>query len=472
MSLHQTKRKIQYWAGLCAASNFMFTGAVISWPSPAIPKFQSGEADVQITEAQISWISSLFAIGAILGCFIGHPLLDHVGRRKALLCGTLPGIIGAGIILFTKSAEMLYFPRILCGVSLGMTAVVVMIYITEIADKEIRGALGMSVQVTNNLGSLLVYCIGPFVTYNMLNALVLAIPLANLLSCLWIPESPYYHVKDGRIAAARIEFMKLKGTNDEKWVDEQLGIIRAHVRESMENKTTLWELVSNMKYRRALYIVSGLKMLQYMTGGMAIQAYLEVIFRQSSSISGPLVSIVYGFVQVITGVGGALLAGYFGRRILMFVSDLGVALSMSALGLYFYLQDTVKLSPETLSTISFLPLMGLFGFNIFYSVGIGMLPYVMQAELFPINVKTAASSSATVMACVMSFVITKCYHGIRAGLGHSAVFWAFAIVGYLGLFFIYFFVPETKDKTLEEVQDNMQEKNQEATALKDMEDIS
>lgn len=173
---------------------------------------------------------------------------------------------------------------------------------------------------------------------------------------------------------------------------------------------------------------------------------------------------------LFAGVGGAILAGYFGRRILMFVSSLGVAVSLTALGLYFYLQDTVKLSPDVLTELSFLPLIGLFGFNLFYSVGIGMLPYVMQAELFPINVKTAASSLATIMACVMNFAITKCYHGIRAGLGHSAVFWSFASIGYLGIFFIYFFVPETKDKTLEEVQDNMKELDQEATALKDIQD--
>lgn len=177
---------------------------------------------------------------------------------------------------------------------------------------------------------------------------------------------------------------------------------------------------------------------------------------------------IYCFL--FAGVGGAILAGYFGRRILMFVSSLGVAVSLTALGLYFYLQDTVKLSPDVLTELSFLPLIGLFGFNLFYSVGIGMLPYVMQAELFPINVKTAASSLATIMACVMNFGITKCYHGIRAGLGHSAVFWSFASIGYLGIFFIYFFVPETKDKTLEEVQDNMKELDQEATALKDIQD--
>lgn len=90
-----------------------------------------------------------------------------------------------------------------------------MIYITEIADKEIRGSLGMLVQVMNNLGSLIMYGVGPFVSYTVLNSIVLTIPVVYVLACTWIPESPYYHLKDGRIAAARKEFMVIKGSKDE-----------------------------------------------------------------------------------------------------------------------------------------------------------------------------------------------------------------------------------------------------------------
>lgn len=91
-----------------------------------------------------------------------------------------------------------------------------MIYLTEISDKEVRGALGMLVQVMNNVGSLLMYCVGPFVSYTALNSLVLAIPVVYVLACTWIPESPYYYLKDGRVAAARREFVTLKKMDDEK----------------------------------------------------------------------------------------------------------------------------------------------------------------------------------------------------------------------------------------------------------------
>lgn len=164
---------------------------------------------------------------------------------------------------------------------------------------------------------------------------------------------------------------------------------------------------------------------------------------------------------MVTGIGATFLAGWFGRRVLMLVSSLGVALSLTAVGIYFFLQDSIKISPDSLALISPLPLVGILGFNILYAVGIGNLPYIMQAELFPINVKTVASSAATMFACVLIFVVAKCYQSIKDNFGHYTVFWSFASIAYLGVFFVYFLVPETKGKTLEEVQDRMQEREEE-----------
>lgn len=90
-----------------------------------------------------------------------------------------------------------------------------MIYLTEIADKEIRGALGMLVQVMINLGSLSMYTIGPFIPYTALNGIVLTISLLCVAMCSWVPESPYYHLTRGKIAAAKKDFMFIKGTKDE-----------------------------------------------------------------------------------------------------------------------------------------------------------------------------------------------------------------------------------------------------------------
>ncbi|PZC83004.1 hypothetical protein B5X24_HaOG208871 [Helicoverpa armigera] len=415
------KRKVQYLAGVCAAFAFTFTGATLAWSSPAIPKFKNGEANIVITDTQTSWVVSLHSAGALLGCYIGQVLNEKAGRRRTFFGSAVPGLLGATIMLNTSLPELMSVARFLMGVSTGTIAVVTMIYVTEIADKEIRGALGMTVQVMNNLGGLTVYSVGPFVSYTTLNCIILIIPICYVLLCLWIPESPYYHLKDGRVEAAKKEFMRLKGTTDETVVDDQMRIMRAHVKESMENKTTLKELLTNMKYRKAVYIV--------------------------------------------TGIGATFLSRWFGRRILLLISCFGVSVAMTIVGLYFFLQDTIQVSAETSQAISWMPLVGILSFNVLYAVGVGNLPYVLQAELFPVNVKGVASSTATMLACILSFLVTKCYQQVKDACGHYMVFWSFALIGYIGVFFIYFFVPETKGKTLEEVQNNIQEQRPEEEAL-------
>lgn len=91
-----------------------------------------------------------------------------------------------------------------------------MIYLTEIADKEIRGALGMLVQVMNNLGGLSVYGLGPFVSYVSLNSMVLFLSVLYAVICLWVPESPYYYLTNGQIDAARKNLKFIKGSKDDK----------------------------------------------------------------------------------------------------------------------------------------------------------------------------------------------------------------------------------------------------------------
>lgn len=139
----------------------------------------------------------------------------------------------------------------------------------------------------------------------------------------------------------------------------------------------------------------------------------------------------------------------------MLVSCFGVSVAMTMVGIYFYLQDKLNVTPETLQSISMLPLVGLIGFNILYSFGVGPLPMVLQAELFPVNVKAVASSIATQLACVLSFFVTKFYLSVKEIFGHYTVFWSFAVIGYVGVAFIYYCVPETGNKTLEEVQDDV-----------------
>lgn len=127
-------------------------------------------------------------------------------------------------------------------------------------------------------------------------------------------------------------------------------------------------------------------------------------------------------------------------------------MSLTIVGIYFYIQQVLQGGPETMSSISWMPITGLVGFNILYAIGLGNLPYVLQSEIFPTNVKSAASSIATIFGAMMAATITKMYQGLADSYGIHSVFWMFAAVSYIGVLFVFFVVPETKGKTLEEIQ--------------------
>lgn len=140
-----------------------------------------------------------------------------------------------------------------------------------------------------------------------------------------------------------------------------------------------------------------------------------------------------------------------GRKPLLLISSLGTGISLTAVGVYFYMQDVLKADQAAMDAVSLLPIIGIIGFNVLFAIGIGNLPYVLQSELFPTNVKSVASSFFTIVGATMAFFVAKMYQGLVDQIGVHSVFWIFAFFGYSGVVFVYFYVPETKGKSLEEI---------------------
>ncbi|XP_077300010.1 facilitated trehalose transporter Tret1-like [Arctopsyche grandis] len=447
------RKTVQYAAGICATLTMVYQGIVLGWPSPMIPKLLSGEAGIDITKEQCSWVASLVAFGATPGCIIAQYLGDKIGRKKTILIVAFPCAFGSLMTIFVSTPLLLYIARFISGMGSAIAVVVVSIYIGEISDKQIRGALGTLLTTMANMGNVIIYTVGPFVSYTTLNIICLLVPITFFIACTWIPESPYYYLKIDKFDEAGKEMMKLKSLKTMETIENDLIQIQKHVKRDMEKKTSVVELLKKKEYRKAVIILAGLKILQQLTGTLVIQSYLETILRQTTmKISGAVGSAIYGVVQLIAGICSAIFVDRMGRKPLLFASSLGTGISLTAVGVYFYIQNVVKADVDTMSSISWLPIFGLVGFNVLYSIGLGNLPYVLQSEIFPTNVKSAASSIMTIFGATMAAIVTKMYQGLADTFGIHSVFWMFAAVSYIGVFFVYFVVPETKGKTLEEIQ--------------------
>ncbi|KAG6445904.1 facilitated trehalose transporter Tret1 [Manduca sexta] len=450
----EKSRQVQYLVTLCVSLAFVCLGMLSAWPTPVLSKFHDNETSVDITDNGISWMLSMKPIGFILGSFATRFTSDNLGRRATILGSAIPIAIGMLIVAFAKNAWLLGIMTLLWSFGTGMLSTVIGIYLAEIADTEIRGTLSLCTRFTFHLGNLLIMCIGPFVSYETINYLMLPLPFVYFAACWWIPESPYFHLKEGKVDAARRQLVKLKCCKDEKELDNLLSSKQADVNKEMERSSSTKELFTGRQYRKALIISAGLKATQILTGSVTIKEYLGPICRESNipKYHERTVLLVFGAVTFVVGIMSTMLVDRVGRRPLLIYSYFVTGLSLVVVGAYFFLQDVIRVNHDFLAIFGFIPFLAILIANIVSTIGFNSLVSVIPAEIFPLNVKAVAMTSLNVFGGVLGFLVAKCYQNVKDLVGLTAVFWIFGTVGIVGGFFTYFVVPETKGKNLREIQ--------------------
>ncbi|GBP40562.1 Facilitated trehalose transporter Tret1 [Eumeta japonica] len=356
----------------------------------------------------------------------------------------------------------------------GIMILVVPMYIAEISAKDIRGGLTFYSRAIGNLGSLIMIAGGPFVSYAHINLFLCATPLVYLTACCFIPESPYYYLKDGRIDEARRVMLLLQKTRDGddvcpqlQWnlnnsnlvklksssLNEGLSAMQAHAKEEMSRGTSIRELVTGRVYRKPLIISAGLKVTQILSGVGTVKQYLGVITEKSGiPLKISTVFIIFGVINFIVGLISSVLVELFGRRLLFFVSSMCLGLTFFLVGVYFFLQEVIKIDNEALHPYAVVAFAGIVLSVTISTVGVTPLSYLIPAEIFPLNVKSVALSAVNVFSAVLGSTVALAYQGINDVWGFCGVFWFFGAIAAVGATFIFVLLPETKGKTLDEIQ--------------------
>lgn len=361
------------------------------------------------------------------------------------MMGVIP-LVAAWIIVATaRSVWLLYLARILSGLTFGLCYCVVPMYLSEIASTRIRGFLITMITVMNKLGVLLVYCFGPFVSFASLAYLCLIPPLLFVLSCYWLPESPYYLLAQNKQRQAFESLAQLRGHAD---VQPELDEMLQAVIKSKDNKGAFRELFYTKGGRRALIIIVGLTAIQILCGSQAIIGYSQTIFfKVNRNLEASHVSIIFGVVQLLAAGSAASVVDSIGRRPLLLVSVSGTAVCNGVVGTYFLLE---RLSIDT-SAISWLPIVAIMTFIVCYVIGMASVIYTILGEIFPSNLKAVAGAIYTITCSICSFSVYKLFQVVSDGLGSDVSFFTFAFFGICFVPFVYFVVPETKRMSLDEI---------------------
>lgn len=248
--------------------------------------------------------------------------------------------------------------------------------------------------------------------------------------------------------------------------------IAEEIKEGEKNQAKLSDLINCKPTFRALIISFGLMLFQQLSGVNAVLFYTNTIFEESGgSLSPGTCSILIGLVQVrcvghcihkksfaikfqvISTLCSTLLIDRAGRKILLILSDSVMCVSLAILGVYFYAKDFINLSSYT-----YVPLVSLAMYIIFFSIGFGPIPWMIMGELFHPKDKGTASSLSASLNWLLAFLVTNQFANLISLIGIGLAFIVFSIICGLGTIFVVVLVPETKGKTIEEVIDILAEK--------------
>ncbi|CAN1271429.1 Sugar transporter ERD6-like 7 [Linum perenne] len=399
------------FVAVCGSYEF---GCCVGFSSPTQDAIR---ADLSLSLAQYSVFGSILTFGAMIGAATSGPLADFLGRKGAMRLSAAFCVLGWLAIYFAQGAVALDIGRLATGYGMGVFSYVVPVFISEMAPKNLRGALATLNQVMIGGGVSGSFILGTFITWRSL-ALTGLVPCAVLIFGLTlIPESPRWLAKTGHEKEFEVALQKLRGK------DSNIS------REAAE-----------------IQIGVGLMVVQQFGGINAVCFYASNILK-SAGVSSSFGIIIYAVVQLVVTLLITQVVDRAGRKPLLLVSASGLVVACLLISLSFYLR-TNHLALE------YVPLLAITGILLYvgsFSAGMGAVPWVIMSEIFPINIKGVAGGLATLVNWFGAWAVSYTYNFLNSWSSYGT-FLVYAAINAVAIVFVAKVVPETKGRTLEQIQ--------------------
>ncbi|KAI5447404.1 hypothetical protein KIW84_015023 [Lathyrus oleraceus] len=366
-------------------------------------------------------------------------------NKQAMRISTGFCIIGWLAVFFSKGSSTLDLGRLFTGYGIGVISYVVPVYIAEIAPKNLRGGLATTNQLMIVIGSSVSFLLGSVLNWRKLALAGVAPCICLLVGLFFVPESPRWLAKVGREKEFQLALRKLRGKDVD--ISHEAIEIMDNI-ETLKNlpKTKMFDLFQS-RYVRSVVIGVGLMAFQQSVGINGIGFYTAETFVAAGLSSGKAGTIAYACIQVPFTMLGAILMDKSGRKPLITVSASGTFLGCLITGIAFVFKDQSLL----LKWVPTLAVAGVLIYIASFSIGLGSVPWVMMSEVFPINVKGIAGSLVVLVAWLGAWVVSYTFNFLMSWSSPGTMF-LYAGCSLLTILFVAKVVPETKGKTLEEIQ--------------------
>lgn len=403
----------------------------------------------QLSAAMTGWVASCALVGCMVGAMFAGALSDKLGRKKVLMISALAFAISSLGIIIPWGLDSFIAFRFIGGVGIGIASMLAPMYISEIAPADIRGRLISIYQLGIVIGILLIYFVNAGIaglydeSWNIEHGwrwmfgsgIIPSIVFIVLL--LIVPESPRWLAQQNNWAEAEKVLKKVNG--ETKAAEEIIAI-----RESLTVKQGSFSELLKPGLRITLIIGVLLAIFSQVTGINVIMYYAPEIFKATGdgSSSALIQTIWVGGINVLMTIIAIKYVDKLGRRKLLLIGSIGMAVCLALIGLAFY----------TGMSAGYWVLIGILLYISFFAISLGPLTFVVVAEIFPNHIRGRAMSVAIFFLWLSVYVVSQTFPMLLESIGTAWTFWIYMVMSALAFAFIWKLVPETKEKTLEEIQ--------------------
>ncbi|XP_050300147.1 facilitated trehalose transporter Tret1-like [Anthonomus grandis grandis] len=437
---------------VCIISLIFFSnGMSVAWSSPYSLVIATDKITYNITAEEAAYFIVVQPIGMIIAGLFFFKVAELTGRKKSLIVVTLPYMIFWLMTILAKTKWEFYIARIIGGVGDAMTFVSSPSYVGEITVPSIRGFWGNFPLFIHYGGQLFINVIGSYLNVRQAGYIGIVFPiLVCLLIITVLPESPYQLIKDNKYEEAKksIHWLRRKVN-----VDDDFESMKADVNRQLSERGTWKDLYIIDSNRRALRAGLFLRTSQQLCGISIFATYIQPIFQMAGGIVSPQYSsMVYGALVCSLNLLCCRSVDKWGRKPAYFYSLLSCGIILILMAIFFFIQ---QYQLANLDSFGWFPLVGMIFYVITYSFGLGVVPTLMLGELFSASIKSKGLCVLIFMWGASVFIITNLFNVLTDHLGLYASFLWFGISCVFSTILTVKWVPETKGKTLEEIQQEL-----------------
>jgi SP family galactose:H+ symporter-like MFS transporter len=425
---------------------FGFDTGVISGALPFLKQYWT------LSDKTIEWLTTTVLLGAVLGAITSGKLSDYLGRKKMIIVNAVIFAIGSLGCALATSVELLMVMRVIVGIAIGITSYVAPMYIAEVSPTRRRGALVTLNQLMITLG-ILVSFITDYLFSNDANlqswrwmfGVGLFPALILLTGMLFLPETPRWLIGKRRFEEGKKVLMQVE---DADLVEQTFSDLKKDVELSGQRKVRSTEILKPW-LRPALIITVGIFFFQQFSGVNTIIYYSPIIFKMAGIVSNTqsiIPSIIIGAVNVLACLLSVVLLDRVGRRKLYMIGICGMIPSLALLGLCFYFKDRLGASLPIFSVLSIVC------YIIFIAISLASLGWLLISEVFPLEVRGVGMSIGSLSHWGFNAIISFTFLSLINTVGIASTFWCYSLICVAGLVWGYYYIPETKGRSLEDIE--------------------